>query len=92
MPFDIELSEAAFDSLDELDAHLQAAVAVHLRRLAESPALLSRPSASPPDPPGYQRFEFVVDKTRLFRVFFKYRSDEQTLWVGLIGHHATGGA
>src|SRR4051794_3358806 len=79
MSYTITLLPLAEADLDALAPHLQTFVEAQLRRLAESPATLSRPSISPPYPPGLQMYQFQYDIESytwdFFTVFFKYGQD-----------------
>lgn len=89
MRYDIELAPAAQNKLRSLPEALRGEVIVQLYRLAEAPAALSRPSITPPEPPGHQVFPFTVEHLgalHQFRVLFQYGADESTLWVYAIGH------
>jgi hypothetical protein len=83
------LSQDAADTLARQSERLRLAIADHLLDPAESPATLSRPSRTPPHPPGFQVYEFKVvdeDHVRSFAVLFRYGTDEETLHVHEIGH------
>jgi hypothetical protein len=54
----------------------------HLKLLGETPVSLSRPSVTPPFPPGYQQYGFSCAHKRevhYFTLLFKYGVDEQVI-------------
>ena len=60
-----------------------------LQRLAESPASISFPGASPPFLDNSNFVTHVFDDEEgehTYRAFFRYDADEQRLWVSVIGH------
>lgn len=87
MPYEPELSSRASAKLASLEERLRGPVVEGLYRLAESPTLLSRRAPSPPYLPGFQMFEFEHEGHR-FTILFKYKADEQTLFIHGIGHVA----
>jgi len=95
MAYEIELSPRAEQRLRDLYPLLRGVVLDHLYELAESPTRVSRPSAIPAEPPGYQAFDFdyiLHNELHRFVILFKYAADERTLWVYAIGHINHGSA
>lgn len=94
MGYDVVLTPRAEATYHGLAYFLQEAVDLHLTRLADSPALLARPTVSPPYPPGELIYEFGVDDPidetlhHHLAIFFRYGQDESTLFVHAIGHTA----
>lgn len=89
MSYRAVLATRAANDVAKLPVMLRNSLRTELERLCESPATLSRPSVTPPYPPGYQLFEFdkvVSDEVHYFSVLFRYASDEQTLLIHGIGH------
>lgn len=88
-PYEPKLVATAEEDLRKLPLSLRQEVYSHLARLAVAPTRLSRPSATPPHPPGFQVSEFLCEEAgewRLLTIFFKYGADEQTLLIYFIGH------
>lgn len=92
MAFEIELLDKAAGHLIALPDFLQERVQSHLVDLANSPSQMSRPTVSPPYPPGGMMSEFDVgpfgNVLHHVAVFFYYGQDEETLVVFAIGYTA----
>jgi hypothetical protein len=90
MSYELIFSNEAEEDLGRLPPHLLNIVEEHLDRLAEHPAAVSRPSVSPPYPPGFMMYSFRHDEAdgteHRFTVLFRYMADEAHLWVGAVGH------
>jgi hypothetical protein len=88
MRYFIELSVLAAETLQRMPQDDRSFVSHELGKLAETPVSLSRPSATPPYPSGYQVYEFFrkgQNRTTGFSVLFKYSQDETRLLVAAIG-------
>jgi mRNA-degrading endonuclease RelE of RelBE toxin-antitoxin system len=90
MAYEVVLSEKAIRSLNALEEPIRSFVEARLSLLGESPSAVSRPSVSPPYPPGGMMYEFDYDispSTRHhFGVFFIYAVDETRILIVAIGH------
>ena len=89
MSYQVILMPRAEGDLNALPLPLQQFVENHLVRLGHAPATLSRPSVSPPYPPGGMISEFDFedgDTLHHFAVFFVYSQDETKLFVTGIAH------
>ena len=84
MPYKVELSDQASKRFQGYSLVERRTVGAALDKLAESPTV-SRPSAPPAELPGYQIYEFWHNSAVLFKIFFKYGSDEQTLHIYSFG-------
>lgn len=87
MPFEVEIEPTALDEIFEYPVEVQRVIHDHLNRLRESPNKLSRPSRTPPEPPGYMRYGFDSlhdDGLYQFAIYFKYRADEQTILICIV--------
>jgi hypothetical protein len=93
MSYELIFSDEAEEDLGRLAPHLLNVAEQHLDRLAEHPATLSRPSVSPPYPPGFQMYSFRHEEpdgsSHVFTILFRYGSDETTLQIAAIGHYET---
>lgn len=85
--YSVEWETRAAEDLARLPPPVRRHVVDELGRLAQDPALFSRP-CGPPYPPG-QRFEIDVAHGGvdvLVDVVFRYGADEQTLYVSHVFH------
>jgi hypothetical protein len=85
MSYALEYTDKAAGQLERLPAEFVDVVETRLLRLAEAPATLSVPIASPPFPPRGQLYHFeVTDSTYrrwFFTVIFRYSQDETALHI-----------
>jgi hypothetical protein len=92
MPYGLIYSAQAEEDLGNLPADLLPFIEARLLDLARQPATLSRPSVSPPYPPGGQIYQCrrphfsPWDVEHHFTVLFRYSQDETTLYILGIGH------
>jgi hypothetical protein len=87
--YEPKLTEVAIEDLARLSLPLQQFVEHHLDVLAGAPAAVSRPTVSPPYPPGGMVYEIdciLEGEWHHFAIFFLYGQDEGTLIVTGIGH------
>ena len=90
MAHKIRLADDAESDLARMPTWLQSSVEAYLlRTLAESPTSVSRPSVTPPYPPGGMISETqcgpIDGETYYVTVFFRYNQDETSLIVSMIG-------
>jgi hypothetical protein len=88
MSYDVRLTARAEADSAALPSHIQRFLEVRLLELGVSPSRVSRPSVSPPYPPGFMLYEFgydVAGERWHFSVLFRYHQDETSLIVSGIG-------
>ena len=92
MPYDVELSDEAADTLQRLPATVATCVETQLKKLAEDPLGLGRRAAFPFRPVG-QIYQFWCPDQYFVTIFFHYLPGEQAIKVFAIGYtqYATGG-
>ena len=92
MPYEIELSDEASETLQRLPIDIVVCISNHLERLAADPLGLSRRAAFPYRPVG-QIYQFWCDDGFFITVFFHYLPGEQAIQVFAIGftQYANGG-
>jgi hypothetical protein len=90
MNYEIRLMPDAESDLNRLAVWLRERTESHLTSLSNHPSVLSRPSVSPPYPPGGMISEVCFESgdgvSHYITVFFLYGQDETSLIVTRIGH------
>jgi hypothetical protein len=82
MGYGIILAPEAVEDLAKLPPDIRARVERDLRRLAEDPTALSRPSHFPWVPCQAYEVEYQGDATEYFiTILFRYAADEQNLFI-----------
>ncbi|MCH8344194.1 MAG: hypothetical protein IH983_09415 [Planctomycetes bacterium] len=85
MSYEIELSTRAMARFSSYSLAERQTVVAGLAKLAESPTAVSRRSAPPAELPSFQVYEFWHNSAVLFKILFKYKSDEETLHIHSFG-------
>jgi len=91
-PYEIRLSERSRREIRKIVKkyeYLADPILDRQNELRQHPATLSRPTASPPYPPGFQVFEFSIrseDIKHRVSFFFKYSEDETAIFIAFVGH------
>jgi mRNA-degrading endonuclease RelE of RelBE toxin-antitoxin system len=82
MSYAVVLAPDALEDLAHLPPPIQNLVEVELRRLAENPTGLSRPSHFPYLPGQIYRIELRIDQLHYYiRILFRYSQDETALEI-----------
>ncbi len=90
MNYELVFSARAAQDIFRVPTFLRPFVSENLRRLAEHPATLSKPSVFP-FPADSQLFHFRHDGddggSHIFNVFFRYNTDETSLLIIAVGYY-----
>ena len=82
MPHEIRFDEAAEETFRSFDNELKIEIAIRLSSLSDHPLELSRPSPTPPYPPGFQLYDFThVDEGKRLRISFLFQFDEPEILI-----------
>ncbi|MGO9914957.1 MAG: hypothetical protein ACLQIB_09625 [Isosphaeraceae bacterium] len=88
MNYEVQLTSQAEEDFSALPLHLQHYLERQLDDLAKSPVTLSRPSVTPPHPPGHMIYEVdysLGQEHWHLSILFRYHQDEVHLIVTGIG-------
>jgi hypothetical protein len=88
MNYEVQLTNQAEEDFLALPVHVQQFLEKRLDDLSKSPVTLSRPSVSPPYPPGHMidEVDYALGQERWhLSILFRYHQDEAHLIVTGIG-------